>query len=88
MFMCGSHINAQIDSLLKDSAVLDSLLTPLVARHERILALQNSYFEKYNKRNPIYDQWLNKIGEEMDPLMDKFFQTHYILEEERKKSKK
>jgi hypothetical protein len=83
-----SHINAQIDSLLRDSTVLDSLLTPLVARHERILALQNSYLEKYNKRNPIYDQWLNKIGEEMDPLMDKFFQTHYILEEERKKSKK
>ena len=85
MFMCSSHINAQIDSLLKDSAVLDSLLTPLVVRHERILALQNSYLEKYNKRNPIYDQWLNKIGEEMDPLMDKFFQTHYMLEEERKK---
>lgn len=83
-----SHINAQIDSLLKDSTVLDSLLTPLVTRHERIMALQESYYEKYNKRNQIYDAWLIQIGKEMDPLMEKFIQTHYLLEEERKKSLK
>ena len=80
-----SHINAQIDSLLRDSTVLDSLLTPLVARHEWIMALQETHYEKYNKRNQMYDVWLVQIGKEMDPLMERFIQTHYLLEEERKK---